>query len=178
MAARRLKVFQAQFGFYETVVAVASQTAALRAWGTRQNLFASGQARITTDEAAVSAATAHPETVLKRPIGSRGAFEIDPSGVPNVPDAAKTPVKTRARPPTPRPPKPPEADRRDLDRAEAALRALDQDRTAEKTRLRQRQAALDAEKEAAQAAYVERRKAAAARVAKARSAFREAGGRG
>ena len=32
MAARKLKVFQAQFGFYDTVVAAASHTAGLRAW--------------------------------------------------------------------------------------------------------------------------------------------------
>jgi hypothetical protein len=37
------KVFQAQFGFYDTVVAAPSQVAALRAWGIHQNLFAGGQ---------------------------------------------------------------------------------------------------------------------------------------
>jgi hypothetical protein len=68
--ARKLKVFQAQFGFYDTVVAAPSQAAALRAWGTRQNLFASGDAKVVTDEAAVAAATAQPETPLRRAIGS------------------------------------------------------------------------------------------------------------
>jgi hypothetical protein len=46
---RKLKVFQAQFGFHDSVVAAPSQTAALRAWGTRQNLFGEGQARLTED---------------------------------------------------------------------------------------------------------------------------------
>ena len=52
MAVRKLKVFQAQFGFYDTVVAAPSRAAALRAWGTHQNLFASGEAKVATDEAA------------------------------------------------------------------------------------------------------------------------------
>ncbi len=56
MAARKLKVFQAQMGFYDTVVAASSQAAALRAWGTRQNLFASGDAALTTEASAVAAA--------------------------------------------------------------------------------------------------------------------------
>ena len=74
MPGRRLKVFQAQFGFYDTVVAAPSQAAALRAWGTRQDLFASGDARRATDEAAVAAALAHPETLLRRAVGSADPF--------------------------------------------------------------------------------------------------------
>ena len=46
-AGRRLKVFQAQFGFYDTVVAASSQAAALRAWGIHQTLFANGEATET-----------------------------------------------------------------------------------------------------------------------------------
>ena len=58
--ARKLKVFQAQLGFYDTVVAAPSQAAALRAWGVHQNLFADGLARITDEEHAVEAALAQP----------------------------------------------------------------------------------------------------------------------
>ena len=49
VAGRKLKVFQAQFGCYDTVVAAAGQAAALRAWGTRQNLFASGGANLISN---------------------------------------------------------------------------------------------------------------------------------
>ena len=63
---RRLKVFQVHLGFYDTVVAAPSQAAALRAWGTHQNLFADGQARVTDDPQAIEAALAYPETPLKR----------------------------------------------------------------------------------------------------------------
>jgi hypothetical protein len=76
MASRKLKVFQAQFGFYDTVVAASSQAAALRAWGTHQNLFASGEAKVTTDEAAVAAALKHPETPLRRAVGSNDPFQL------------------------------------------------------------------------------------------------------
>jgi hypothetical protein len=83
--ARRLKVFQARLGFYDTVVAAASRAAALRAWGVHQNLFADGGARPADDKTAIDAALAHPETVLKRPAGSRARFEIDPAGLPKAP---------------------------------------------------------------------------------------------
>jgi hypothetical protein len=55
-AARRLKVFQAQIGFFDTVVAAPSQAAALRAWGVHQDLFANGGAKAITDELALAAA--------------------------------------------------------------------------------------------------------------------------
>jgi hypothetical protein len=77
-----LKVFQAQFGFYDSVVAASSQAAALRAWGTHQNLFADGQARVTMDEAAVKAALSHPETPLRRAVGSNDGFELEPANLP------------------------------------------------------------------------------------------------
>src|ERR1700760_2908350 len=84
---RRLKVFQAQFGFHDSVVAAPSQAAALRAWGVRQNLFAEGQARIAEDPKAVEAALAHPEVLLRRAVGTKAAFELMPSALPPVPDA-------------------------------------------------------------------------------------------
>lgn len=60
--APKLKVFQAHFGFYDTIVAAPSQAAALRAWGVHQNVFADGQAKLTTDEAAVAARPRTPRS--------------------------------------------------------------------------------------------------------------------
>jgi len=177
MAGRKLKVFQAQFGFYERVVAAPSQAAALRAWGTHQNLFASGEAKLTTEAAAVKAAIAHPETVLKRPVGSNGAFELDPTTLPDVPDApARKPAPKAARRAPAKADSPP-ADRTALTQAEAALHDVDKRRKAEEAELRERQEALQAEIDAAQAAYVQARKAATAKVVQARAAYRKAGGR-
>jgi len=174
MAGRRLKVFQAQFGFYDTVVAAPSQAAALRAWGTHQNLFAGGDARPVTDEAAVAAALRHPETPLRRPVGSDAPFVLEPVGLPKAPDLPKAkPAAAKAA----RPAKPP-ADRSALDAAEAALHGLDEARKAEEAELRRQRDALDAEMTTAQNAYVAARKAAAAALAEARDAYRKARGEG
>ena len=178
MPGRRLKVFQAQFGFYDTVVAAPSQAAALRAWGTRQDLFASGDARRATDEAAVAAALAHPETLLRRAVGSADPFQVEPASLPKPPDAPRRAAAKPAGKPTPRARPKPAADRTALDAAEEALRRLEDDRKAEEADLRRQQVALDAARTAAQSAYVARHNAAAAAVSKAREGYRKAGGQG
>jgi hypothetical protein len=172
---RKLKVFQAQFGFYDTVVAAPSRAAALRAWGTRQDLFASGEAIQITDEAAVAAASAYPETPLRRAVGSTDAFVLEPTNLPKVPDA---PAKPAVKPATAQPAAParPLADRSKLDAAETALSALDDARKREEGDFRREAEDLETRRAAAQAAYVEARKAATSKVVEARSAFRKAGG--
>ena len=172
---RKLKVFQAQFGFYDSVVAAPSQAAALRAWGTHQNLFASGEAKVVTDAAAVAAALEHPETPLRRAVGSSDPFQLEPASLPKVPDAPKRSRKPAAKP-KPTAPKRPPPDRRALDAAEAALHELDQRRKAEEADFRRREEELDAARSAAQEAYVQGRKAATATVVEARKAYRRAGG--
>ncbi|HXU99827.1 MAG TPA: cell envelope biogenesis protein TolA [Caulobacteraceae bacterium] len=174
--ARRLKVFQARLGFYDTVVAVPSQAAALRAWGVHQNLFADGQARIADDRTAVAAAEAHPGKVLKRPAGGRGRFEIDPTTLPEPPPAPRRKSAAIGRKPPASAAKP-AADHAALNAAEAVLRDLESARIAEEAVLAKRQDALDAEKSAAQQRYVQRRKAAVAAVTSARKRFRKAVGR-
>jgi type IV secretory pathway VirB10-like protein len=169
-------VFQARFGFYDSVVAAPSQAAALRAWGIRQNLFAEGQARVADDPQAVEAARAHPETPLRRVAGSNDPFELNPTALPKVPDAPKPSRARAAKAPKPEPAKPP-ADRSKLDAAEAALHAVDERRKREEARLRDKQDALDQEMAHRQAAYVAGRKSAAAAVVAARQAYRKAGGR-
>lgn len=170
--ARRLKVFQARLGFYDSVVAAPSQAAALRAWGVRQDLFAEGQARITDDPRAVDAARAHPETPLRRAAGSDGAFELEPTTLPSVPDSPARKKRGGPKPVVRRPP----PDRSKLDAAEASLQRLDQQRKQEEVRLRARQADLDREAAERQAAFVAERAVAADALAAARSAYRKAGG--
>ena len=174
--ASRLKVFQAQFGFYDSVVAAPSQPAALRAWGTHQNLFADGQARVTTDTAAVEAALAHPEVPLRRPLGSTGAFEVEPTALPTVPDMPKrkSPQPKRDAKLKERPK--PLPDRSSLDAAERALADLDAGRKAEESAFKQRQDDLDAEIAAAREAYLAGRKTAKAALTAAREVYRKAGG--
>ena len=174
---RKLKVFQAQFGFFDTVIAVPSQAAALRAWGTDRNLFATGYAKPATDEAAIAAALAHPETLLRRPVGSNEPFTVEATGLPKIPDVPKSASKRATAPkPKPEPVRRPPADRSRLDAAEAALRELDDGRKREEADLRRQQEELDAKRTAAQEAYVEARKRATAAVVAARQAYRKAGG--
>jgi hypothetical protein len=87
MANRRLKVFQAHLGFYDTVVAAPSQKAALEAWGAGKGEFAKGFAKVTNDPVAVQIALAHPGAALRRPFGSSGPFkrEADVVPVPKIP---------------------------------------------------------------------------------------------
>ena len=138
---RKLKVFQALFGFFDTVVAAPSQAAALRAWGTHRNLFATGHARVATDEAAIAAALEHPGTLLRRAVGSNNPFALEPTSLPKIPDlpaampALKRPAPKTAKPkaePVRRPP----ADRSRLDAAQAALAELDDRRKREEADLR------------------------------------------
>jgi hypothetical protein len=176
VAGRKLKVFQAQFGFYDTVVAAPSQAAALRAWGVNQNLFASGEATVATDEAAIAAATSHPETPLRRAVGSTEPFALEPTSLPSVPDAPK---KTAAKPALkakPVAPAKPPADRSSLDAAEKALVSLDEGRKREEAEFRREADDLEARRMAAQDAYVAARKGATSEVVSARSAYRDAGG--
>ena len=177
MAGRKLKVFQAQFGFYDTVVAAPSQAAALRAWGTRQDLFAGGEAKVTTDEAAVAVATAHPRTPLRRAVGSTDPFALEPTSLPKVPDTPKTSAAKSVPKPKPAKPDRPPADRSKLDGAEQTLAALDENRIRQEADLRREQDELEQRRAAAQSAYAEARKTATAKVANARKAYREAGGR-
>ena len=179
---RKLKVFQAQLGFYDTVVAAPSRPAALRAWGVHQDLFAGGQARPAEDEAAIAAALEHPEVPLRRAVGSTDAFAVDAVSLPEVPDAPKTATaepaaKAKARPaPEPEPEPEPEPDRTALDAAEAALKTLDAAREREEADLDRQQGELDAARDRAQSAYVASRKTASAAVVDARKAYRKAGG--
>lgn len=175
--ARRLKVFQAQIGFYDTVVAVPSQPAALKAWGLRQDLFASGHAKVAEDPQAIAAALEHPDIPLKRAVGSGDPFELEatPKAKAPPPSGIDRPRKARAKAAKP-PPKPP-ADRGPLDAAQSALEALEAAWARDEAALIRRREELEAEITEARAAHADARKAARAAIAEARSAYRKAGGR-
>jgi hypothetical protein len=72
--ARKLKTFVTESGFFELAVAAPSMKAALEAWDIKVNLFQQGLARQTDNAAVIAAAEAAPGRVLRRPIGSKGAF--------------------------------------------------------------------------------------------------------
>ena len=174
--APRLKVFQAQFGFFDSVVAAPSQAAALDAWGIHQNLFASKDARIITTEAAVAAALEHPGIPLQRAVGTKEPFRLAPS---NPPKASRPATKASTRPAKAKPARSskPKADRSQLDRAETALQRLDERRKREEAQIHRAQQQLQAERSQARQAYAASRKAAVAAVKEARVTYRAAGGK-
>ena len=71
---RKLKTFVTNLGFFELAIAAPSMKAALEAWGMRDNSFKQGFARETDDTKIVAATMTKPGTVLKRPVGTKGAF--------------------------------------------------------------------------------------------------------
>lgn len=174
---RRLKVYQAQFGFHDSVVAAPNQAAALAAWGIRQNLFAEGRARISEDPAAVEAALAQPEIPLRRAIGSQDPFGLEPN-LPDVPDpprrvqpSLKVVPKAKAAEPA-RPP----ADRSQVNAAEKQLTAINARRLEEEAEFQRRREALEAEETASRRRWAADRKSAEAQLDKARRAYRAEGG--
>lgn len=175
--ARRLKVFGTQVGFYDVVVAVPSQAAALEAWGVRQNLFADGTARVAQDADAIKAALDNPGVPLRRAIGSTSAFAVEPDGLPAVPDAPASPRAARPRTARPRAPERPPADRSALDTAEKRLKTINDTRKREEAGFRREEDDLKARQATAQTSYVKNRKAGTAAVVAARTAYRKAGGK-
>ena len=167
-------MFQAQFGFHDTVVATSSQTAALRAWGTRQNLFADGSAQLATDQSAIDAALKYPEQPLRRAVGTNEPFSLAPVALPTVPDLPRKPQK----PAKPKAPRPEPADRSKLDRAESLLRDLEAKRKQEEAELRREEDALAQRHAVAQETYVKNRKKANDAIEAARREYVKAGGTG
>lgn len=123
--APRLKVFVTSDGLTDYVVAASSRTKALGAWGSHQDLFKTGLARETDDPALVKAALAEPETVLRRPAGSRKTL------------AQMKPAK-KAKPAAPT-----KAQRAKVERLEARLERLERDHRAALQRLATERARLD-----------------------------------
>ncbi|MCX7322268.1 MAG: cell envelope biogenesis protein TolA [Hyphomicrobiales bacterium] len=99
--ARKLKTYQTSIGFYDLAVAAPSMKAALEIWGADSNLFHQGFAREVDGAAVVAATLAQPGTVLRRPVGTDGAFRVT-SDLPK--DLVEGPARTRQqKEPTRRP---------------------------------------------------------------------------
>src|SRR5271154_4738419 len=73
--AKKLKTYETSLGFFEQAIAAPSMKAALEAWGADSNLFHQGAAKESEDQTVVAATMAKPDVVLKRPVGSSGAFK-------------------------------------------------------------------------------------------------------
>src|SRR5687768_602958 len=121
--ARKLKTYVTSLGFFDLAIAAPSMAAALRAWGSDANLFQQGFAKETDDPAIVAATVAKPGVVLRRPVGSDGAFS-ERAELPKELPVDKVKERTaKPRAPTVEPP----AQKVDQAAREAAL-ALERER--------------------------------------------------
>lgn len=168
----RLKVFQTRQGFFDTVVAAASQKAALEAWGVRQDLFAAGAASVAKDEAS-AAALDTPGVVLRRPVGSSEPFK-ETGGLEglNLPRPAKPKPAAKGEL---QPAKPP-PDRSALSAAEAALQDRQGQYDEQRRDIDAKRQALDAEAARLRDAYDEDRRTLTAARDRAAAAYKRAGG--
>jgi hypothetical protein len=155
---RKLKLFRTAIGFHDAYVAALSKKAALEAWGADVDLFARGAAELVSDPALCEEALAHPGKVLKRLRGSEdehfAALEAADRGGAQAgkPRRTKTSLaKTEKLVPKakPKPPRPPRPDRAALDKAEEALKAVEQAAGAVARTFREREKALARERHAA-----------------------------
>jgi len=163
---RRLKVYFARLGFFETVVAAANQADALAAWGVRQDLFASGDASVFTEPEG-RAALKHPGQPLKRAVGEKGDFSLDPA----PPGATVKPGKqARTAAPKPMP------DRSRLAAAERRAERAAAEAEDERADFRRRREALDAEEKTARKRWAETARAAQQDLRRERGAYAKAGG--
>jgi hypothetical protein len=116
VAARKLKVFRTAIGFHDAYIAAPSQKAALKAWGSDRNLFATGAAEQVTTGKPAAAALADPGKLIKI---ARGTTDQHLAALPKKKAALKSAKPAAAaRPARPNAPRP---SRAELDRAEKAI---------------------------------------------------------
>jgi hypothetical protein len=123
--ARKLKTFTTSAGFFDLAVAAPSMKAALEAWGSKNNLFQHGFAKVSEDPKIVAVTMAHPGVVLRRPVGSDGAFSEHaklPTDLP-ISDTKRAPAKRSAKK------REPATEAIDDKTARAAARAFEKEQT-------------------------------------------------
>lgn len=101
--ARKLKTYTTSAGFFDLAVAAPSMKAALEAWGSKNNLFQHGFAKVSEDPKIVAATMAHPGVVLRRPVGSDGAFSEHAKLPTNLPvgNTKRAPARRSTKRPEP-----------------------------------------------------------------------------
>lgn len=189
----KLKVFRTPIGFHDAYVAAPSQKAALEAWGADADLFARGIAERVDDPSLTKEPLARPGEVIKVTRGGPGdhfkAIGAAPkrrkSTVPGDPrdppvskiPEAEPPVANRQRPRKKPKPKP-RPSRAQLERAEAALAAVEAehlqrlaDLAARRKALEEGRKALEEERRVEQSGYAAKTEKLEAARQRARAAY-------
>lgn len=149
--APRLKLFEWSDGFHTFTVAASSRPKALAAWGSGQDLFATGLAKEIDDSPDAEAAKASPGTVVERRLDVKLPASVPKKG------AAKKMKQPSA------------ADRKRVEEAQLALDDLDTMHGQAARRLDEELQALRARREEERAAYEAQREKLQARLERARA---------
>ncbi|ALR20983.1 hypothetical protein [Sphingobium baderi] len=179
---QKLKVFRTPIGFHDAYVAAPSQKAALDAWGSDTNLFASGAAEQVDDPELMREPLANPGKVIPRTRGTpaehMAALPKDRPRRMRKSDAKTSPPPKAASRPSPKPkrvpPPKPRPDRSALDRAEAELSEAEGRHDAAKADLARRQAELDRERRKLEAEQARALRALGRRLESARGRYERA----
>jgi colicin import membrane protein len=71
---RKLKTYTTSAGFFDLAVAAPSMKAALEAWGSTNNLFHQGFAKVSDEPDLIETTMAKPGVALRRPVGTQAPF--------------------------------------------------------------------------------------------------------
>ncbi|WP_415289148.1 hypothetical protein RSD66_04360 [Brevundimonas sp. S1H14] len=151
--AARLKLFEWSDGFHTFTVAASSRPKALVAWGSGQDLFATGLAKEVHDSPGAAAAKASPGRVVERRLDVKL-----PAGSPNTGAAEKAK-------------QPSAADRKRVEDAQLALNDLDTMHGQAARRLDEELQALRARRDEERTAYEAQREKLEDRLEKALAKF-------
>jgi len=147
--AAKLKVFTWSDGFHAFTVATSSRPKALEAWGSKQDLFATGLASQLTGGPDYEAALASPGEVIER------GLTIDVGKIGKAKPA--------------KPPGPSRAKAAKIEKLKTALADLDERHQAVMADFEEQQAALNQARQQVETAYEAERKSLAADLKKARA---------
>lgn len=147
--APKLKVFTWSDGFHAFTVAASSRPKALDAWGSKQDLFATGLASQLSDGPDYEAALASPGDVITRGL----AIDVGKIGKARPKKAVGVSKTKRAK----------------IETLQAALAELDETHQSALADLDARQAALETERRRVETEHERSRKALAAELKKARA---------
>lgn len=158
---KRLKVYRTPIGFHDAYVAAPSQKAALEAWGAETNLFGRGIAEQVADPKLMKVPLEHPGHIVKVLRGTKAEqlAALEKQTLPKRRKAADVEIlPRRSKKQTPKPSRAP------LDKAEEALKKVED-------RNREQLAKLDKERRELQRRHEQERDVAQERVEREREKY-------
>jgi colicin import membrane protein len=166
--AKKLKVYRTSIGFFDLAVAAPSMRAAAEAWGSDPDIFSRGFAEQTDDPKIVEATLAAPGVVLRRPVGSDGAF-AEKAALPKAPEVRKATADDRPK----QAPAKKEADAKSDEKAERdAAAALEKEKERQELEREKKRQELERQKKKAEEERARKQRERA--IAKADAAFARA----